>query len=132
MISLAYRTFILAYVEPFLLTNRRARPAHPDSGQSFFIKGEDMRYVRVALLSAAATWLLPFTPAVAELGHPSGCASCGPIEITAPTQGSYQGAPAIGNIGFPFGATALAPETGAVPAPRIRHVRHHVGRAKVH
>jgi hypothetical protein len=91
-----------------------------------------MRYVRVALLSAAATCLLPFTSAIAELGHPSGCASCEPVEITAPTQGSDQGAPAIGIIGFPFGATALVPETDAAPAASIRYVRHHVGRAKVH
>jgi hypothetical protein len=48
-----------------------------------------MRYVRMTLLSAAATCVLPFaTPAIAELGHPSGCANCPPIEIAAPTQGS--------------------------------------------
>ena len=91
-----------------------------------------MRNVRVTLLSAVATCLLPFTPAMAELGHPSGCVSCAPIDVTAPTQGSYQGAPAIGNMGFPFGAPALAPETDAAPAPRMRHVRRHGSRAKVH
>jgi hypothetical protein len=91
-----------------------------------------MRYVRIALLSATATCLLPFTPAIAELGHPSGCASCEPVEITAPNQGSYQGAPAMENMGFPFGATALAPEAGTSPAPRMRHVRRHESHANVH
>jgi hypothetical protein len=47
-----------------------------------------MRYARIALLSAAATCLLPFaTPALAEMGRPSGCAQCGPVEVTAPTRG---------------------------------------------
>jgi hypothetical protein len=87
-----------------------------------------MRSVRIALLSAVATCLLPFTPATAEIGHPSGCASCAPIDTTTPTQDSYQGAPAIGNMGFPFGAAALAPETDAAPAPRMRHVRRHASR----
>ena len=39
-----------------------------------------MKYVRIALLSAAVIYLLPFaTPAYAELGHPSGCAQCGAV-----------------------------------------------------
>ena len=76
-----------------------------------------MRYVCTALLSVA-TCLLPFsTPAIAELGHPSGCVGCPPVEIAAPTEGSFpERAPAIGpvrNTGFPSGATALA------PTPRI-------------
>ena len=73
-----------------------------------------MRYTRIALL-AAATCLVPFaTPAIAELGHPSGCASCEPVEVTGPTQG-YEGGPVIGpllSIDVPPGATALAPDTG--------------------
>jgi hypothetical protein len=73
-----------------------------------------MKYVRIALLSAAAIYLLPFaTPAYAELGHPSGCAQCGPVEITAPTGR----VPVIGpelETGIPPGARALAPETGSV------------------
>ena len=37
-----------------------------------------MKYVRIALLSAAAIYLLPFaTPAYAELGTLPGCAQCG-------------------------------------------------------
>ena len=36
-----------------------------------------MRCVCIALLSAVATCLLPFpTPAIAQLGHPSGCVGC--------------------------------------------------------
>ena len=56
-----------------------------------------MKNTRIAVLSAAAACLLPFaTPAIAELGHPSGCASCEPVEVTAPTGGYYQeGAPLI-------------------------------------
>jgi hypothetical protein len=54
-----------------------------------------MRYTRIALLSVAATWLLPFaTPAIAELGHPSGCLSCAPIEIPGPApESDHEGAP---------------------------------------
>ena len=74
-----------------------------------------MKYVRLALLSAAAIYLLPFaTPAYAELGHPSGCAQCGPVAIAAPTGR----VPVIGpepEIGIPPVATALAPETGLAP-----------------
>ena len=71
-----------------------------------------MKYVRIALLSAAAIYLLPFaTPAYAELGHPSGCAQCGPVAITAPTGRVPVIGPELG-IGVPLGATALAPETG--------------------
>jgi len=77
-----------------------------------------MKYVRIALLSAAAIYLLPFaTHAYAELGHSSGCAQCGPGEITAPTGR----VPVIGpelEIGIPPGAMALAPETGFV-APTL-------------
>ena len=114
------------------MTNSRALPPDLHFVSSFSLKGENMRSVRIALLWAVATCLLPFTPATAEVGHPSGCATCAPIDITAPTQGSYRGAPAIGNMGFPFGATALAPETDAAPAPRMRHVRRHATRAVVH
>ena len=48
-----------------------------------------MRYARIAFFSAAATFLLlPLaTPAVAELGHPSGCFMCSPV--TVPTQDYY-------------------------------------------
>ena len=75
-----------------------------------------MRYVRIALLSAA-TCLLPFSaPAIAELGHPSGCVGCPPVEIATPTERSFQeGAPAARpalNAGFPSGTTALAPTSG--------------------
>jgi hypothetical protein len=75
-----------------------------------------VRYARIALLSAAATCLVPFaTPAIAELGHPSGCASCEPVEVAGPTQGYvYEAGSVIGpllSIGVPPGATALAPDT---------------------
>ncbi len=76
-----------------------------------------MRYTSFALLSAAATCLLPFaTPAIAELGHPSGCVSCAPVEVTGPTQRyDHEGAPVgwpLLSTGVPPGATALAPEPG--------------------
>ena len=82
-----------------------------------------MKYAPIALLSAAAIYLLPFaTPAYAELGHPSGCAQCGPVAIAAPTGR----VPVIGpelEIGIPPGATALAPETGlARPLANRCHV----------
>ena len=84
-----------------------------------------MRYVRLALLSAAATCALPFaTPAIAELGHPSGCANCPPIEIAAPTQGSDRDGAAIGSllsIGFP--AAALAPEERRRPHARGHYLQ---------
>ena len=73
-----------------------------------------MRYVRIALLATVATTLL--TPAIAELGHPTGCLTCSPVEITA----------------APPAATALAPETDSAAAPNIRHVRRHAHRAEVH
>jgi hypothetical protein len=55
-----------------------------------------MRYTRIALLSAAASCLLPFArPAIAELGHPSGCLSCAPIEVPGPSpEYDHEGAPA--------------------------------------
>ena len=86
-----------------------------------------MRYVCTALLSVA-TCLLPFsTPAIAELGHPSGCVGCPPVEIAAPTEGSFpEGAPAIGpvrNTGFPSGATALAPTPGIEGRPLAKRCR---------
>jgi hypothetical protein len=59
-----------------------------------------MRYTRIALLSVAATCLLPFaTPAIAELGHPSGCVSCAPVEVTGPTLGyDHERAPVTGPL----------------------------------
>jgi hypothetical protein len=81
-----------------------------------------MKYVRIALLSAAAIYLPFATPAYAELGHPSGCAQCGAVAITAPTGR----VPVIGpelEIGIPPGATALAPETGFV-APTLSNRCH--------
>jgi hypothetical protein len=78
-----------------------------------------MRYVRIALLSAAATGLLPFaSAAIAELGAPSGCARCGPTDVAPPTQ---QNVPANGleqGIGAALGATALVPET-VLTIPRL-------------
>ena len=72
-----------------------------------------MRYARIALLAAVATTLLPLaTPAVAELGHPTGCFMCSP-EVT----------------GGPPAATALAPESDTATAPNVPHVRRH---AEVH
>ena len=86
-----------------------------------------MRYVRLTLLSAAATCVLPFaTPAMAELGHPSGCANCPPIEISPPTQGSDREGAAIGSmlgIGFPSAATAQAPEERRRPHARGHHLQ---------
>jgi hypothetical protein len=82
-----------------------------------------MRYMCAALRSAAATCLLPFaTPAIAELGHPSGCLSCAPVEVPGPTPDyNYQGAPVsepLLAIGGPPAARALKPEIG-----RHRHSR---------
>ena len=87
-----------------------------------------MRYVRIALLSAAAACLLPFaTPAVAELGHPTGCVSCPPVEVPGPTEDSFhEGARAIGpalNMAFPPGATALTPARGVAGRPLAKR-RH--------
>ena len=93
-----------------------------------------MRYARTALLSAAATFLLALaTPAIAQvssvqLEHPSGCARCGVVYSTAPTQNyDYGGVPVIGpvlGIGVPPAAAALAPETRATATPKIHHVKH--------
>jgi hypothetical protein len=75
-----------------------------------------MRYARTALLVTVATALLPLaTPAVAELGHPTGCLTCSPVEVTAVQPG----------------ATELTPETGAATAPKVQHVRRHARRAEV-
>jgi hypothetical protein len=76
-----------------------------------------MKTTNIALLAAAATCLPPFAPpAIAELGHPSGCASCEPVEVTAPTEGyDNEGASLIRpwlRIGAPAGATALARKAG--------------------
>ena len=100
-----------------------------------------MTYARIALLSAAATCLLPFaTPAIAqvslaELGHPSGCLQCAPVTINSWGSYSYRGVPLIGpelELGVPPGAAALAPEPGVVSPPHAnrRHVevRGHTGR----
>jgi hypothetical protein len=82
-----------------------------------------MRYTRIALLSATAICLPRFaTPAIAELGHPSGCLSCAPIEVPGPTPDYvYQGAPVsrplLGTGGLPE-ATVPKPVTG-----RHRHSR---------
>jgi hypothetical protein len=81
----------------------------------------------LTLLSAAATCVLTFaTPAIAELGHPSGCANCPPIEIAGPTQGSDRKGAATGSmlsIGFPSGGTALATEERRRPHARGRHLQ---------
>jgi hypothetical protein len=86
-----------------------------------------MRNISIALVSAA-TCLLPFVaPASAGLGHPTGCASCEPVEIPAPTEDySQQGVPFFGpllGMGVPARATALAPEKGVVrhPLAKRRH-----------
>jgi hypothetical protein len=94
-----------------------------------------MRYARTALLSAAATCLLALaTPAIAqmnstEFGHPSGCARCGVVYSTAPTQNyDYGSVPVIGpvlGIGVSPTAAALAPETRAATTP-IYHTKHRV------
>jgi hypothetical protein len=75
-----------------------------------------MRYKRIVFLSAATCLLTFATPAIAELGHPSGCLSCALVEVPGPTPGyDHQGAPVIGpwlGTGAPPGATPLVPETG--------------------
>jgi hypothetical protein len=89
-----------------------------------------MRYACTALLSAAATCLLALaTPAIArELGHPTGCARCGAVYSTAPTENyDYGGIPVIGpvlGIGVSPAAAALAPETRAAATPKIHHAKH--------
>lgn len=102
-----------------------------------------MRYARIALLSAAATGLLPFaTPAIArvslaELGHPSGCFMCAPVTVNSwGTRGySYPSVPLIGpelEFGVPPGSAALADEPGVAGPSHAnrRHVevRGHTGR----
>jgi hypothetical protein len=73
-----------------------------------------MRYTRIALLTTITTLQPLVTPAVAELGHPSGCLTCSHVEVTA----------------GPPGATAPSrPETDTATAQNIRHVRHHSRRA---
>ena len=89
---------------------------HLASRRSALKDVQAMKYARIALFSAAATCLLPFaTPAIAEVGYPSGCARCGPVNVVAPSQGYYQaGIPVLGpllEMGVPAGAVALAPET---------------------
>jgi hypothetical protein len=86
-----------------------------------------MRYARIALVSAAACLLSVATPAIAGLGHPTGCVSCPPIEIPSPTEdSSHEGAPAIGpvlTLPFPLGATALTPAGGFAGHPLVKR-RH--------
>jgi hypothetical protein len=72
-----------------------------------------MRYARIALLTTITTLQPLATPAVAEPGHPSGCLTCGQVEVTA----------------GPPGATAPAPDTDTATARNIRHVRHYARRA---
>jgi hypothetical protein len=94
-------------------------------------EAQDMRHTRTLLLSVAAACLLPFaTPAIAELGHPSGCLSCAPVEVPGPAPDcDQQGAPVIGplpGMGGPPAATAPKPETG-----RHRHTRANRRHVKV-
>ena len=64
-----------------------------------------MRYVRIALLSAAAACLAPFsTPAIAGLGHPTGCKLSSDRDHESDLDFFHEGAPAIGpalNMAFP-------------------------------
>jgi hypothetical protein len=86
-----------------------------------------MRYVRMALLSAAATCLVLFATPQPRSGQPSGCVGCPPVQVSGPTQGPDQeGAPAIGpmlNMGFPLVATAQAP-AARVPGRTHTKWRH--------
>jgi hypothetical protein len=80
-----------------------------------------MRYTRIALLSAAATCLLAFaTPSIAELGRPSGCLSCEPVEVPGPTPDyDQQGAPVTGSAPSMSGPPQLRrrrPTTGVTGA----------------
>ena len=86
-----------------------------------------MRYTRIALLSAAATCLLTFaTPSIAELGHPSGCLSCEPVEVPGPTPDyDQQGAPVIGP------SPGIASPTAATEPETRRHGRSHANRRHV-
>jgi hypothetical protein len=88
-----------------------------------------MRHTRIALL-AAATCLLAFaTPSIAELGHPSGCLSCEPVEVPGPGPDyDHEGAPVTGpapGVGGAPVATAPKLETGRHRRPRAtrRHVK---------
>ena len=78
-----------------------------------------MRRLRIALTAAAAAWLLPVaTPALAELGHASGCARCGGVHYTRYGNYGFEGVPAVGQeIGIPLAATALVP-LGPAPVSR--------------
>ena len=84
------------------------------------------RHVRITLISAAASCLLPFaTPAIAELGHPTGCLSCPPVEVPGPDQGAYpEGAPATG----PALNTAFPPQTTPLESPGNAAGRAHAKR----
>jgi hypothetical protein len=81
-----------------------------------------MRYVRIALMSAAAACLLPFaTPALAELGHSPGCDRCGGAyyePYTYNTPYGYYGVERVPAVGQPMSippmATALV---SPAPAP---------------
>jgi len=72
-----------------------------------------MRYARIALLTTITTLQPLATPAVAELGHPSGCLTCSQVQVTT----------------VPPGAIAPVPETDTAAAPNIRHIRHNARRA---
>ena len=89
-----------------------------------------MRYARIALSLVVATVLSPLaTPVFAELGHPSGCLSCSPVEVPGPTDGYYPEG-GIGSVlsgGFLHGT----PETDSAAAPKIRHIRRHTHPAEV-
>ena len=81
-----------------------------------------MKYVRITLLSAAATCLLPFaTPATAQLSieRAPACARCGVSYSTSSAAGAPVVVPEL-RIGVPLGATALAPETGLPRPPANR------------
>jgi hypothetical protein len=89
-----------------------------------------MRYARIALFLVVATVLSPLaTSAFAELGHPSGCLSCSPVEVPGPTDGYYH----EGGIGSVLSGGFLpgTPETHTAAGPKIRHIRRHTDHAEV-